>query len=122
MQDMVDDLLIRQYAKANGITVSADEVEKAAQEALNYYPNGTPNSHAYTDGVGLCHFGCNTNGIDNPDFYANRCAYRDSGSNLDSFPNRDTQPDQLRKPPFPVSLRRPRHTRCRVTRANTRPP
>ena len=42
MQDMVDDLLIRQYAKANGITVAADEVEKAAQAALNYYPSGTP--------------------------------------------------------------------------------
>ena len=42
MQDMVDDLLIRQYAKANGITVTADEVEKAAQAALNYYSSGTP--------------------------------------------------------------------------------
>ncbi len=39
---MVNDLLIRQYAKANGITVTAAEVEKAAQEALRYYPNGTP--------------------------------------------------------------------------------
>jgi peptidyl-prolyl cis-trans isomerase D len=42
IDDMVNDLLIRQYAKANGITVSPDEVEKAAQEALRYYPNGTP--------------------------------------------------------------------------------
>jgi peptidyl-prolyl cis-trans isomerase D len=42
MQDMVDDLLIRQYAKANGISVTADEVEQAAQKALNYYPSGTP--------------------------------------------------------------------------------
>jgi peptidyl-prolyl cis-trans isomerase D len=42
IDDMVNDLLIRQYAKANGITVTADEVEKAAQEALRYYQNGTP--------------------------------------------------------------------------------
>ena len=39
---MVDDLLIRQYAKANGITVSSVDVEKAAQEALRYFPDGTP--------------------------------------------------------------------------------
>jgi parvulin-like peptidyl-prolyl isomerase len=39
---MVHDLLIRQYAKANGIIVSAADVEKAAQQALQYYPNGTP--------------------------------------------------------------------------------
>ena len=39
---MVDDLLIRQYAKANGIAVSAAEIENAAQAALRYYPNGTP--------------------------------------------------------------------------------
>jgi len=42
IDDMVHDLLIRQYAKANGITVSPADVEKAAQEALRYYPNGTP--------------------------------------------------------------------------------
>jgi peptidyl-prolyl cis-trans isomerase D len=42
IDDMTNDLLIRQYAKANGITVSAADVEKAAQEALRYYQNGTP--------------------------------------------------------------------------------
>ncbi len=42
LDDMVHDLLIRQYAKANGITVSAADVEKAAQEAFQYYQNGTP--------------------------------------------------------------------------------
>jgi len=42
IDDMVHDLLIRQYAKANGITVSAADVEKAAEQALNYYTNGTP--------------------------------------------------------------------------------
>jgi peptidyl-prolyl cis-trans isomerase D len=42
IDDMVNDLLIRQYAKANGIIVSAADVEKAAQEALRYYQNGTP--------------------------------------------------------------------------------
>jgi parvulin-like peptidyl-prolyl isomerase len=42
IDDMVHDLLIRQYAKANGITVSAADVENAAEHALNYYTNGTP--------------------------------------------------------------------------------
>ena len=42
IDDIVNDLLIRQYAKANGIIVSADDVEKNAQEALRYYQNGTP--------------------------------------------------------------------------------
>jgi parvulin-like peptidyl-prolyl isomerase len=42
IDDMVNDLLIRQYAKKNGITVTAADVEKAAQEALQYYQNGTP--------------------------------------------------------------------------------
>ncbi len=42
IDDMVHDLLIRQYAKANGITVSSADVEKAAEQALNYYTNGTP--------------------------------------------------------------------------------
>ncbi len=42
IDDIVNDLLIRQYAKANGITVSAADVEKKAQEALRYFPNGTP--------------------------------------------------------------------------------
>jgi len=42
IDEMVNDLLIRQYAKANGITVTAAEVEKAAEEALRYYQDGTP--------------------------------------------------------------------------------
>ncbi len=42
IDNMVHDLLIRQYAKADGITVSAADVEKAAEEALQYYTNGTP--------------------------------------------------------------------------------
>jgi peptidyl-prolyl cis-trans isomerase D len=42
IDEMVNDLLIRQYAKTNGITVTAAEVEKAAEEALRYYQDGTP--------------------------------------------------------------------------------
>jgi len=42
IDNMVHDLLIRQYAKVNGITVSAADVEKSAEEALQYYQNGTP--------------------------------------------------------------------------------
>ena len=42
IDQMVADKLIRQEAKKRGITVSAEEVEKSMQEALRYFPNGTP--------------------------------------------------------------------------------
>ncbi len=42
IDDMVSSLLVRQYAKANGITVSSTDVDKAIQDALGYFPNGTP--------------------------------------------------------------------------------
>jgi peptidyl-prolyl cis-trans isomerase D len=42
IDDMINDLIIRQYAKANGITVAAAEVENAIRQGLNYYPSGTP--------------------------------------------------------------------------------
>lgn len=42
IDDMVNSLLVRQYAKANGIIVTAADVDKAIQDALGYYPNGTP--------------------------------------------------------------------------------
>ncbi len=42
IDDMVNSLLVRQYAKKNGITVTSAEVDKAIQDALGYYPNGTP--------------------------------------------------------------------------------
>lgn len=42
IDDMVNSLLVRQYAKANGIVVTSAEVDKAIQDALGYYPNGTP--------------------------------------------------------------------------------
>jgi len=42
LDDMVHDLLIRQYAKANGIVVTAADVEKQSQEEFQYYKNGTP--------------------------------------------------------------------------------
>jgi peptidyl-prolyl cis-trans isomerase D len=51
IDEMVNDLLIRQYAKANGIVVSAAEIEKAAQDGLRYYPNGTPTPTLTPTGV-----------------------------------------------------------------------
>ncbi len=42
IDDMVNDLLIRQFAKANGIVVTQADVDKAMQDALAYYPLGTP--------------------------------------------------------------------------------
>jgi peptidyl-prolyl cis-trans isomerase D len=44
IDDMINDLIVRQYAKANGISVSAAEVEDTIQHGLNYYPSGTPTS------------------------------------------------------------------------------
>jgi peptidyl-prolyl cis-trans isomerase D len=42
ISDMQNDLLIRQYAKANGIIVSEADVEKSIQDAFGYYPDGSP--------------------------------------------------------------------------------
>lgn len=39
---MINDEIIRQEAARRGITVSAEEVDKAIQEAFNYYADGTP--------------------------------------------------------------------------------
>jgi parvulin-like peptidyl-prolyl isomerase len=42
IEDITNDLVIRQYAKANGIVVTAADVDKAIQDAYGYYPDGTP--------------------------------------------------------------------------------
>jgi peptidyl-prolyl cis-trans isomerase D len=42
LQDITDDLLIRQYAKANGITVSAQDVEDMIRSTFGFNPDGTP--------------------------------------------------------------------------------
>jgi peptidyl-prolyl cis-trans isomerase D len=42
LDQMIADRLIRQEAKKRGITVTAEEVETSMQEALRYFPNGTP--------------------------------------------------------------------------------
>ena len=42
VNEITDDLLIRQYAKANGIVVTEADIEKAIQDAYGYYPEGTP--------------------------------------------------------------------------------
>ncbi len=39
---MVEDALIRQEAKRQGITVTQDEIEKSFQAAFQYFPDGTP--------------------------------------------------------------------------------
>lgn len=39
-----NEVLIRQYARQNGITVSAEDVERAIEEAYGYYPSGVPTS------------------------------------------------------------------------------
>ena len=39
---LTNDLLIRQEARRRGITVTEAEIEKAFQEAFEYFPNGTP--------------------------------------------------------------------------------
>jgi peptidyl-prolyl cis-trans isomerase D len=42
LNQLIDDQLIMQYAKANNITVSDAEIEQGFQEAFGYYANGTP--------------------------------------------------------------------------------
>ncbi len=42
LDQMRDEILIRQEAEKRGITVSEAEVEKSIQESLNFFPNGTP--------------------------------------------------------------------------------
>ena len=42
INQLVDDQLIMQYAKANNITVTDAEVEQGFQQAFGYYPSGTP--------------------------------------------------------------------------------
>jgi parvulin-like peptidyl-prolyl isomerase len=42
LDQMVDEILIRQEAERRGISVSADEVEAAIQQTYGFFPNGTP--------------------------------------------------------------------------------
>lgn len=42
LDQMVDEILIRQEAKELGITVSAEEVEAAIQANFDFFPDGTP--------------------------------------------------------------------------------
>jgi peptidyl-prolyl cis-trans isomerase D len=42
IEDITNDLLIRQYAKATGIVVTQADLEKAIHDAFGYYPDGTP--------------------------------------------------------------------------------
>ena len=41
LDQMVDDVLVRQEAEKRGITASADEVEKLLQESYGFFPDGT---------------------------------------------------------------------------------
>ncbi len=42
LDQMIDDVLVRQEAKKRGITVSPEEVERSIQEVYQFFPNGTP--------------------------------------------------------------------------------
>jgi peptidyl-prolyl cis-trans isomerase D len=42
LDEITNDLLIRQFAKANGIIVTNTDMEKAIQDAFGYFPDGTP--------------------------------------------------------------------------------
>ncbi len=44
LDQMIDEVLIRQEAEQRGITVTEEEVDKAFQDALGYFPEGTPTS------------------------------------------------------------------------------
>lgn len=42
LDQMINEVLIRQEAEKRGITASAEEVENLLREAYNFYPDGTP--------------------------------------------------------------------------------
>lgn len=42
LNQMIEDILVRQEAARRGITVSKEEVDKAFQEAFGFFPEGTP--------------------------------------------------------------------------------
>lgn len=42
LEDMIQEVLIRQEAEKRGITVSEDEVQEFIQEQFQFFPNGTP--------------------------------------------------------------------------------
>jgi peptidyl-prolyl cis-trans isomerase D len=42
IDNITNDLLIRQYAAANGISVTAADIDKAIHDAFGYFPDGTP--------------------------------------------------------------------------------
>jgi peptidyl-prolyl cis-trans isomerase D len=42
LDQMTDEILIRQEAEKRGITVSADDIQKQIEENFNFFPNGTP--------------------------------------------------------------------------------
>jgi peptidyl-prolyl cis-trans isomerase D len=42
LDQMIDEVLIRQEAERQNITVSEADIDKAMQEAFEYFPNGTP--------------------------------------------------------------------------------
>jgi len=42
LDQLVDEVLIRQEAEKRGITVSAEELEAAIQESYGFFPNGSP--------------------------------------------------------------------------------
>lgn len=42
LEKLIEDVLIADFAKANSITVSDEEITKAMQESFGYYANGTP--------------------------------------------------------------------------------
>ena len=92
IDNMVHDLLIRQYAKANGITVSAADVEKAAQEALQYYQNGTPTPTLTPTPLVFSTLDATQFALITPDSDSNHCPHQYPGS------YRDAQPDQYGHP------------------------
>ena len=51
LEEMINNLLVKQYAKANGITVSDADIEKAIRDALGYFPDGTPTPTVTPTGI-----------------------------------------------------------------------
>ena len=46
IDSLIEDILVRKEAANRGITVSEEEIDKALEQFLGYYPGGTPTSEA----------------------------------------------------------------------------
>ncbi len=112
IDDMVNDLLIRQFAKANGIVVTQADVDKAMQDAIGILSTGNSHSHPYSHHSGLSHLGCNSTRFGDTYDHTYPGANHNYTSYLDAEPH--SYSDTHSKPSLPLPL----HILCKVSKNN----